>query len=132
MQESQERARLADVSQPAICAGLLLILALVLGAPRAPSWVTVLAAGAAIAVVPVGVLALRRLRGAPRQGAFRFLLIATMVLAAVIAGGSIIQLLAWDSASAYLNCASTALTRAGRLACEHDLRSGLLRQLFGS
>lgn len=118
-------------TQPAIAAGLLLILSMVLNAPRAPMAAVIASALVAVAVIPTGIYALRKLRGAPRTGVFRFFLIATMVLGGFFAVSTLIQLLAFSTTSAYLECVSTALTDAGRIACEKDMTSSLLRQLFG-
>ncbi|OKL53722.1 hypothetical protein BSZ39_07900 [Bowdeniella nasicola] len=123
---------LMSATQPAVATGLLLVLAMVLNTPRAPLWAVIASALTAIAVIPAGIYAIRKLRGVERARLFRFFLIITMAIAGVFALSTIVQLVAFDSTSAYLQCVSTALTEEGRVACERELTNSVLRQLFGN
>lgn len=110
-------------------AGTALIALLAVGAAMllssGPLWMTLAGIVAAVIGMVLAVVALTRLRRAPRKGT----IIMTSVIALVIGLWSLLgggaRLLFWDQVAAYDTCMSTSVTIAGTSSCQQELEDGL-------
>ncbi|MCY1682886.1 MULTISPECIES: hypothetical protein [Kocuria] len=110
-------------------AGTALIALLAVGAAMllssGPLWMTLAGLVAAVAGMILAVVALARIRRAPRKAT----IIMTSVIALVIGLWSLIgggaRLLFWDQVSAYDTCISSSVTIAGTSSCQQELEDGL-------
>lgn len=110
-------------------AGTALIALLAVGAAMllssGPLWMTLAGLVAAVAGMILAVVALARIRRAPRKAT----IIMTSVIALVIGLWSLIgggaRLLFWDQVSAYDTCMSSSVTIAGTSSCQQELEDGL-------
>lgn len=90
-----------------------------------PLWLTLAGVVAALFGIVMAIVALARIRRAPRKG----LVVLTAVIAILIGlsclvGGGV-RLALWDQVSAYETCVSDSVTISGSASCQQDLEQEL-------
>lgn len=115
-------------------AGTALIALLAVGAAMmltsGPLWMTLAGLVAAVIGLILAVVALARIRRAPRKGTVILTSIIALVIGlwSLLGGGA--RLLFWDQVSAYDTCVSTSVTIAGTSSCQQELEDGLRESIL--
>lgn len=110
-------------------AGTALIALLAVGAAMflttGPLWMTLAGLVAALFGMALAVVALTRLRRAPRKGTVILTSIIALVIGlwSLVGGGA--RLVFWEQWSAYDTCMSTSVTISGTASCQQELEDGL-------
>ncbi len=115
-------------------AGTALIALLAVGAAMlltsGPLWMTLAGLVAALIGMVLAVVALARLRGAPRKGTVILTSIIALIIGlwSLVGGGA--RLLFWDQVESYDACMSSSVTISGTASCQQELEDDLRESIL--